>query len=131
MDLFATLKTLVPSDAERSNVIDGISLLPLLRNPDSKTGRQALYFHYPHYYPTTTPVSAIRAGDWKLLEYFEDGRTELYNMADDLSETKDLSQVKPEKTAELLRQLHDWHKEVGAAMPTPNPAYRKSEQLKK
>ena len=69
---------------------DGVSLMPLLKNPSAKLDRDALFFHYPHYYATTTPVSAIRQGDWKLLEYFEDHHLELYNLKDDLGELTEL-----------------------------------------
>ena len=83
-----------------------------------------LWFHNPHYYPTTTPVSAVRAGDWKLLEYHEDGRVELYNLRDDAGEKLDLSASQPDRAAKLRESLHAWRKEVGAQMPTPNPAFQ-------
>ena len=63
---------------------DGLDLTSLLEKPASKLNRDALFFHYPHYYATTTPVSAVRAGDWKLLEFFEDNHIELYDLHDDL-----------------------------------------------
>jgi len=59
-------------DSKHNTDMDGESLVPLLTNPAAKLKRQALYWHYPHYYATTGPVSSIRQGDWKLLEYFED-----------------------------------------------------------
>ena len=72
------------------------------RGPEPSTGgsgslsrREALYWHYPHYYPTTAPVGAIRRGDWKLLEFFEDGRLELYNLRQDLSESTNLTEKEP------------------------------------
>jgi arylsulfatase A-like enzyme len=80
-----------------------------------------LYFHYPHYYPTTTPVSAIRAGDWKLLEYFEEGQVELYNLRDDLAESTNLAPQRSEVAANLQKRLHAWRKQVNAALPQPNP----------
>jgi arylsulfatase A len=63
-----------------------------LRNPAARLNRDALFFHYPHYYATTSPVSAVRARDWKLLEYHEDGHLELYNLANDLAESNNLAQ---------------------------------------
>jgi arylsulfatase A-like enzyme len=69
-------------------------------------------------------VSAVRAGDWKLLEYLEEGRLELYNLRDDLSEKTDLAAQMPDKAASLLKQLNDWRTQVGAAMPAPNPAFK-------
>jgi arylsulfatase A-like enzyme len=110
-------------DAEISQ--DGVSLVPLLKNPAARLDRQALYWHYPHYYETTTPVSSIRAGDWKLLEYLDDNRVELYNLRDDLSETKDLAGQQPAQRDELRSMLHTWRESVDAQMPTPNPDRRK------
>jgi arylsulfatase A-like enzyme len=122
MDLFHTLHPAGSSGG------DGVDLKPLLKDPAVKLDRDALFFHYPHYYETTTPVGAVRAGDWKLLEYFEDNRTELYNLKDDTGEKTDLVQQMPEKVAALRRQLHAWRESVGAAMPTPNTNYKKKPQ---
>jgi arylsulfatase A len=121
-DLFPTLLAAAGLPARAD--IDGIDLSSHLRDPTVKLGREALYFHYPHYYATTTPVGAIRAGDWKLLEFFEDKRVELYNLKEDLGEKTDLAQQQPERAADLRRRLHAWRLAVGAAMPTPNPAYQ-------
>jgi arylsulfatase A len=81
-----------------------------------------LFFHYPHYYPTTTPVSAIRKGQWKLLECFEDGRRELYDLSNDLAEQRDFSWVKPEVARNLAMRLREWRNAIGAQEPEPNPA---------
>lgn len=97
---------------------DGLALTPLLQDPGGRLEREALYFHYPHYYETTTPVSAVRARRWKLLEYHEDGRTELYDLEQDPSETRNLAQANPGKAAELLGMLREWRSRVGAQMPT-------------
>lgn len=107
---------------------DGLSLMPLLKDPKARLTRESLCFHYPHYYATTTPVSAIRSGDWKLLEYHEDSRVELYNLKDDLSETKDLAAKRADKMEELLRTLRAWRKGVNARMPTPNPAFNRKDK---
>lgn len=121
-DLFPTvldMAGLLPSTAyERS---DCTSLVPLLKTPDFKLDRDQLFFHYPHYYETTTPVGAVRQGDWKLLEYFEDNHCELYNLADDLSERNNLARVNSGKTAQLRDALHSWRQSVNAQMPAPNP----------
>jgi arylsulfatase A-like enzyme len=126
-DLFPTIlemaKQSLPSGPGRE--MDGIGLGSLLVNPSARLNRDALFFHYPHYYPTTTPVSAVRARDWKLLEYLEDGRLELYNLANDLSESENLAQKLPERAEELRRLLHSWRRRVNAQMPAPNPGYRK------
>ncbi|MFN9719502.1 MAG: sulfatase [Planctomycetota bacterium] len=122
-DLFRTLMELIPVVPLTSSQ-DGLSLLPLLRDPDSNLDRSELYFHYPHYYhaPPSTPVGAIRSGDWKLLEYFEDARVELFDLRSDVSESNDLSQQEPEVTQHLLSKLHKWRLNTGASMPTRNPA---------
>jgi len=104
--------------------IDGLDLTALLRDPAARLGRDALFFHYPHFYETTTPVGAVRAGDWKLLEYFEDGRVELYDLASDPGEARDLAATEPARAAALRERLASWRTEVGARMPTVNPSPR-------
>ena len=125
MDLFPTLLAaagVIPSD---DVTLDGMDLTPLLSDPTITLDREALYFHYPHYYPTTTPVGAVRAGDWKLLEYFEDDRIELFNLKEDLSEKMNLAETRPEKAAALREQLHRWRADVDAVMPSPNPDFQR------
>ena len=123
MDFFRTFAELVGGNGETAT--DGLSLLPLLRDPRARLPREALFFHYPHYYATTSPVSAVREGDWKLLEYFEDGRTELYNLREDPSEQRDLAARDPERAARLRERLHRWRREVDAQAPSPNPKAQK------
>lgn len=104
--------------------VDGRSLVSLLR----QTGvpqRDVLYWHYPHYWGgnRVRPFGIVRSGDWKLIEFYEDMRVELFNLSQDLSETRDLAAEEPQKTAELRAKLHNWRQEVGAQMPTANPDY--------
>jgi arylsulfatase A len=105
---------------------DGLSLMPLLRQTGT-IERDALYWHYPHYQlyqqGGTTPYGAIRAGDWKFIQFYDDRPSELYNLADDLGEQKNLVTSMPEKAAELRKRLHAWREEVGAQMPHKNPNY--------
>ncbi len=115
MDVFRTLAEW--GGAEAKTGIDG-------RNLKGGGQRDELFFHYPHYYPTTTPVSAVRQGDWKLVEYYEDGRRELYELRGDLGETRDLAAREPERVARLARRLEEWRREVKAPMPQANPGYR-------
>ena len=120
MDFFPTFAAAAGQAAP--SALDGRSLLPLLRNPRATLDREALFFHYPHYYPTTTPVSAVRAGEWKLLEYHEDGRQELYNLNADPGESANLALALPAKVAQLNSSLQSWRGAVEAQMPQPNPA---------
>ena len=124
MDLLPTLLAASGIELPDDVAFDGLNLGPLLRNPSGKLDREALYFHYPHYYSTTTPVSAVRTRDWKLLEYYEDNRAELFHLKKDLGETTDLAKQHPERTAQLRRQLQRWRDEVGAQEPGPNPGFK-------
>ncbi len=98
--------------------IDGVSLMPLLRGQAGSPGR-ALFWHYPHYWSggKVRPYGAVRAGDWKLVEWYEDGKVELYNLKTDASETRDLAEAEPERVKELKKRLQDWRKAAGAQMP--------------
>ena len=81
-----------------------------------------IFWHYPHYgNQGGFPGAAVRLGDYKLIEFFEDGHTELYNIAEDLSEKNNLVEKLPDKAAELREMLHTWQQKVGARFPTPNP----------
>lgn len=122
-DLFPTLLTAAGLPPPADSPADGLDLTALLRRPNTKLDRDALFFHYPHYYhaPPSTPASAVRAGSWKLVEYFEDNHVELYNLSDDPAEQHDLARLRPETAERLRRQLDGWRQQVGAALPTPNP----------
>jgi len=111
-------------DSKHNADMDGVSLVPLLKNPNAGLQRQALYWHYPHYYPTTSPVSSIRHGDWKLLEYLEDERVELYDLGRDIGERNNLANQMPERAEQLRRHLHAWREDVDAQMPAANPNRR-------
>ncbi len=102
--------------------IDGASLLPLLADAEAKLDRDAIYFHYPHYHHSR-PAGAIRAGDWKLIEFFDGSPLELYNLKDDLGEKRNLAGNMPEKAKELQAKLAQWQRSVGARMPAPNPKH--------
>lgn len=103
--------------------VDGVSIAPLLRG-GSAPKREALYWHYPHYSNQGgVPGGAVRAGDWKLIEFYEDGRLELFNLREDIGERRNLVLKEPKKAAELHALLKKWRKSVDAAMPSPNPNY--------
>jgi len=102
---------------------DGLSLVPLLEE-SGDLDREALFWHSPHYHGSgNRPAGAVRAGDWKLIEWFEDGSLELYNLKEDISEEHDLAGEMPERTEELHSMLADWRREVDANMLRPNPDY--------
>ncbi|MBX7254951.1 MAG: sulfatase [Candidatus Hydrogenedentes bacterium] len=104
--------------------VDGVDLSGLLRNPRATLRRDALYWHYPHFSNQGgRPGGAVRAGDWKLIENYEYGKLELYNLKDDIGEAKNLAEVEPARAAQLLEMLRAWRDRVDANMPTPNPKY--------
>jgi arylsulfatase A-like enzyme len=103
--------------------LDGVSLVPLLRQSDG-LDREALFWHYPHYSNQGgKPGAAVRSGDYKLIEFFEDKRVELYNLREDLSEKNDLSKILPGKKEKLLAMLHQWQKSVNAKYPDFNNSH--------
>jgi arylsulfatase A-like enzyme len=122
MDLFPTIVEM--AGLKHTGSIDGVSLVPLLRREGS-LDRDTLYWHYPHHQHYqqggTMPYGAIRAGDYKLIEFFNDMHVELYNIKDDIGEQRDLAASQPKRADDLRQRLHAWRKEVGAQMPTPNP----------
>jgi|SRR5579859_2054281 len=120
-DLYPTLLELAGITPPPGQAVDALSLVPLLdargRLPD-----RPFYWHYPHYSNQGgRPAGALRSGSWKLVEWFEDGRIELFDLAADLGEERDLAPSKPEQAAALRKQLADWRSSVGAQMPMPNP----------
>ncbi len=129
-DFYPTLLEManLKGDPKQVAAFDGISLVPVLKNPQADLKQRALYWHYPHYYPTTTPVSAIRQGDWKLLEFLEDNHLELYYLEDDPGEKNNQAESSPKKTRELLQLLSGWRQEVNAPMPRRNPEYPKNKE---
>jgi len=103
---------------------DGRSLAGLFRG-EKTLGRDALYWHFPHYsnHGMQSPGGAIRCGKYKLLEYFENGTIQLFDLESDPGEQNDLSQTRPEIADRLLKKLRRWQKEVDAEMMEPNPAF--------
>ena len=106
---------------------DGTSLVPLLRG-DAQDADRTIFFHYPHYHHSE-PAGAIRQGDFKLIEFFGDGPTELYNLRDDFGESRNLADELPETAAALQGQLAAWREEVGAAMPVVNPDFDEARRM--
>ncbi|MDZ4686060.1 MAG: sulfatase [Planctomycetaceae bacterium] len=127
VDLYPTLLELSGASPPKNHVLDGTSYVSLLKNSGRTiSSRNPLFWHFPGYLGAgegdwrTTPVGSIRAGDWKLLEFFEDGRLELYNLKEDIGEATNLAAQMPEKRNELHRQLKTWRTTVQAPLPTAN-----------
>ncbi|NLH98617.1 MAG: sulfatase [Chthonomonadales bacterium] len=119
-DLFPTMLSMAGMSQRPELHCDGLDITSILRNEQSAPQRD-LYWHYPHYSNQGCPPSgAIREGRLKLIENFEDGTCELYDLAADPGETDDLSVRRPEDTRRLRDKLATWRKEVGARMPRPD-----------
>jgi arylsulfatase A-like enzyme len=124
-DFYPTILELAGLRSRPGQHLDGTSLVPLLEGRAS-LGRTAVFWHYPHYgNQGGSPSGAVRIGDEKLIEFFEDDRVELYDIREDIGETRNLAGERPGRARELREMLHRWRREVGARMPAPNPAHRK------
>ena len=124
IDFYPTLLEMAGIPDAVSHQSDGASIVPLLTGTGLLADR-SLYWHYPHYrfgVITVPPYGIVRDGDFKLIEYFEDGNRELYNLRHDLGERQNLVMANPSKTRELTEKLHLWRKAVGAQMPVLNNA---------
>ncbi len=121
-DFFPTILDMLGVEHESSG-LDGKSFTALLRGEEMERG--PIYWHFPHYsnHGMQSPGGAIRDGDYKLLEYFENGTVQLFNLAKDIGEQNDLVEIEKEKAAELKNKLHQWRDEVGAQMMRLNPDY--------
>ena len=118
-DFYPSILEMVGLPSTPAQHRDGKSFAPALRGESFERG--AIYWHFPHYsnHGMQSPAGAIRDGDYKLLEYFENGTVQLFNLKDDLGEQKNLAAAEPEQTAKLLAKLRAWRKEVDAKMPKP------------
>jgi len=126
MDLYPTILEMAGEKQAAGKTVDGVNLVPLLRGV-AEPKRETLFWHYPHYQHYqlggTTPYGAIRAGDFKLIEFFDDMRVELYNLREDIGEQRNVAAQMTAKAEELRARLHAWRKEVGAQMPSRNANY--------
>jgi uncharacterized sulfatase len=122
-DLFSTFIEIGNGKIPTNQQTDGISLVPLIKGEKETLSREALYWHFPTSQWTRNPAGAIRKGKYKLIEHFEDGRLELFDLDDDIGETNNLINKKPVIAYQLLNDLKNWRELVGAQMPIPNPDY--------
>ncbi len=128
IDLLPTIREVCILEQTESHKSDGVSLLPLLKQ-SGMIARESLFWHYPHYANQGgKPGAVIRAGEWKLIEFYEEGRRELFHVAKDLSESRNLAEQEPDRVRELSEQLAAWRNSVGARMPEPNPNYTPNPQ---
>jgi arylsulfatase A-like enzyme len=134
VDLYPTFAEITGSKLAGDYQLDGLSLVPLLENASTSLDRRSIFWHFPAYLQgegdpaggpfRTTPAGAIRKGDWKLIEWFETGRQELYNLASDIGESNDLSDVRRDKLKELQTDMKRWRADVSAPIPTTaNPKF--------
>ncbi len=129
VDFFPTFLEISGLKDRVKGPIDGVSLLPLLERK-GRLSRSAIYWHYPHYHSSSIgPCGAVRVGDYKLIEWFDESicgpgnEFELYNLKKDISEQNNLVKRMPEKVRQLKKMLSNWRSEVNAQMLTPNPNY--------
>ncbi len=122
-DFYPTLLAAAGLPLRPEQHVDGESLLPLLTGA-GELEREAIFWHYPHYgNQGGTPGAAVRCGDYKLIEFFESGRLELYDVRRDLGEEHDLAGQLPAVAERLKTRLHAWQADVQAKFPTANPAF--------
>ena len=124
-DFYPTLLDLCGLPLVPEQHMDGVSIVPVLAGAEA-LDREAIYWHYPHYSGGLggRPSAAIREGDWKLIEFFEDNRVELYNLVKDSEEQHELSKTRPEITAKLINKLKNWYVATDATFPSLNPNFK-------
>ncbi len=127
VDLYPTLLDLAKTSPPTDYPLDGVSYRALLeQGGKGSLNRDGLFWHFPGYLGAggdswrTMPVGVIRSADWKLMEFFEDGRLELYNLRDDIGEKNNLASKHSEKAKELHAKLVSWRTQIKAPMPTAN-----------
>lgn len=122
-DLYPTLLEMAGLPLQPQQHVDGISLLPVLS--EKKMKDRPVFWHYPHYgNQGGTPGSSVRYGKWKLIEFFEDMHTELYDLESDPSEARNLAEINPDKRDELRQMLHSWRESICAKIPKRNPDWK-------
>lgn len=121
-DFYPTLLEISGARAPAGQRLDGVSLVPVFKG--GSLPERALFWHYPHYgNQGGAPGAAIRRGSWKLIEWAEDSRVELFNLAENIGEKNNIAAQEPQRVAALRSELHAWQTDVGARFPIPNPDY--------
>lgn len=120
-DFYPTMLEAAGADGNPDHQVDGVSIMPLLKGVGALK-REAIFWHYPHYgNQGGTPGASVRKGDYKLINFFEDDRLELYNLREDPGEARNLTEARPDLARELKELLSAWQKKVEAKIPQPNP----------
>ncbi|MCA9062962.1 MAG: sulfatase [Planctomycetaceae bacterium] len=121
-DFYPTILELAGLPLQEQQHVDGRSFASQLRG--QSRDRDAMFWHYPHYgNQGGSPSGCVREGDWKLIEFYEDGRFELYNLAQDIGETNNLAADEPARVKRMGKMLAEWRKETNAKMPSRNPGF--------
>lgn len=138
VDLYPTFLDVTGAKAPADHPLDGVSVVPCLSGePTARLDRQNLFWHFPGYLGAgqdtwrTTPAGAIRSGDFKLLEFFEDGRLELYNLRQDPGQRENLATLQPELTKELHHKLVAWREGIHAPMPVKRDSHQPADPPKR
>lgn len=122
-DFYPTILEIAGLPLRKTQHVDGVSIVPLLKG--GKLPDRPLFWHYPHYSNQGgRPSGSVRQGNFVLIENYEDGSLELYDLQKDLGQKQDLAKKMPERVAAMHRLLRDWRQSVNARMPTPNPAWK-------
>jgi len=122
-DFYPTILELVGGSLRNAQHIDGVSFVPILEGT-GRGARNTAYFHYPHYHGSASiPSSAIRSGDWKLIQFHESEEVELYDLGRDIGETENLVTAEAERAQAMLTWLEQWKKDLGVGPAVPNPGY--------
>ena len=123
-DIYPTVLEMMGLSSRPYQHVDGVSLVPVIKG-SGKVRRDALFWHYPHYnrHPQSAPVSIVRQGKWKLIEFLERSEFELYDLEKDLGEKVNRAADYPNLVSELNTRLQEWKKEVGAQAMESNPQY--------
>ncbi len=125
-DIYPTIMQMAGKGTKPAKDIDGVSLMPLLKEESTELSREALCWYYPHYSPQAQmPGYAIRKGNYKLIEHYDPQSVELFNLKNDIGETQNLANKMPGKVNELKRSFENWLKEMKPVSHKPNPNYKK------
>lgn len=130
-DLFPTFCELAGVTGELPDVIEGGSIVPLLRGESGvvQRPREALVFHFPHY-QGDAPHTALMLGNYKLMRFYEDGDLQLYDLENDIGESRDLTDEQPDRVKEMVARMDEYLSAVGAELPVVNPGYDPSKELR-